>query len=342
MKKIILFITGLTMLMLLSGCGAEKAESKNMEQIYKEEGVPVKTEVVTLQKFEKKLSFNAELSGIKESSEYASFGDKVEKIYVKVGDYVKKDQLLISFPEDNPSAQYYQAKVAFKNAENAYKRIENLYASGGVSKQDKDNVQTQYEVAKANWNAVSKMIKVKAPISGYVTKINVRETENVDKEAELITISQTHQLKCKVWVTDSEITNVKLGENAGAVWNDRKITGKVVQVDMAINKMNQAFGVMLEFDNPDNLIKLGVTADISIISYENEQAVVVKQKNLFNENNHTFVFVEENGKSVKRSIKTGLRQGLDVEVISGITAGENLIVEGQMMLYDGTKVKIIK
>ncbi|MCK5077695.1 MAG: efflux RND transporter periplasmic adaptor subunit, partial [Calditrichia bacterium] len=260
----------------------------------------------------------------------------------KVGDYVKKNQLLISFPEDNPSAQYYQAKVAFENAEKAYSRIENLYASGGISKQDKDNVQAQYKVAKANWNAVSKMIKVKAPISGYVTKINVSETENVDNEAELITISQTHQLKCKVWITDSEISNVKLGQNAGAVWNNRKITGKVIQVDMAINKMNQAFGVMLEFDNPDNLIKLGVTAEVHISTYENAETVVVKQKNLINENNNTFVFVEENGKSVKRSIKTGLRQGLNVEVMSGIAAGENLIVEGQMMLYDGTKVKIIK
>jgi len=317
-------------------------ESKNIEQIYKEEGVPVRTEIVSGKDFKTEISFNSALQGIKESPVFAAVGDEVEKIYVKVGDYVKKDQVLLSFPTDTPQAMYFQAKVAFENAETAYKRIENLYKSGGVSLQDRDNAKAAYEVAKANWHTTRQTVKVKAPISGYVTKVGVSETENVARDAELFTISNTNRMKAYIWISEDQIFAVKNGMAAAAAWQGYKIEGQVVQVDMAMNQAKNAFRALVEFDNPDNLLKAGTTVEINIITSHKSGAIVVKRQHIIKEQDRFFVYIVKDGKAKKQEIKTGQQHILDVEVLEGINSGDELVIEGQPLLEPDSKVKVIK
>ncbi|NOX89637.1 MAG: efflux RND transporter periplasmic adaptor subunit [Calditrichaeota bacterium] len=339
-RRVIPVIFMLMSLLILSNCAKEKTEAKNMEQIYAEEGVPVKIREIKPQKFTRSLYFNAPLRGYRESSAFASIGDRVEKILVKVGDYVRKDQVLLTFPTDNPAARYYQAKVAYENAERLYKRMDNLFKTGGISQQDLDNAKTQYEVAKANWDAVRQAVKVKAPISGYVTKIDVRETDNVDSKAELFTIAQTQRMRAEIWVSEKEIEEVKEGLPAVARWNGVEIKGRVVQVNMAMDVIHKAFKAILEFDNPDNRFKCGVTAEIEIESYQNPEAVVIEATDVIKEGDAYFVFVNLDGLAKKRPVELGKQNGMKIEVLKGLKPGDQLIVEGQMLLKEGSKVKI--
>lgn len=322
-------------------CGKETTTSKNMEQIYQEEGVPVKTVIVKPALFETELSYYAVLSGIEESYAIAMVNDRVEKILVSVGDYVKKDQVLMTFPTDNPSAQYYQAQIALDNAKIAYRRMENLFKTGGLSQQELDNSKAGYDVAEANWNAVRQSVKVKAPISGYVTKVNVRESDNVNRDDQLFTISKTDKLKARVWVAESEIKDLKKGMPAYAVWNDAIITGKVVQVNMAMNQKVQAFGAVVEFINPDNRLTCGITADVKIKTYSNPEVIVTERKNILNDQDGAYTFIVNNGIAKKMPVIIGKEDGIDVEIIDGLKPGDQLVVEGQLLLKHDIKVKII-
>lgn len=341
MKRLTVLIVVFVLILGASFCTREKSETKSMAQIYKEEGVPVETETVVPKRFETVLSFNSVLTGIKESTAYAAMGDKVEKIYVEVGDYVKKDQVLVTFPTDSPSAKYYQAKVAFENAKTAFQRIDNLYKSGGISLQERDNAKAGYDVAAADWNSVAQMVKVKAPISGYVTKVHVSETDNVDKEDALVTISRTDRMKAAIWVSEDEIADVKKDMPAFAAWKGNSVEGKVVQVDMAMSAMKKAFRALVEFNNPDNRMKAGTTVDIRITTSTKTGAIVVERKNLLEEKGEYFVYVVTDGKAEKRTVSPGKQQGLDVEILDGLNPGDQLVVEGQMLLENGNKVKIV-
>ena len=335
-------VLGLVLVLGFTACTKEKQEAKSMEQIYQEEGVPVRTIIVTPQEFKAELSFNSVLTGIKESTAYASMGDKVEKILVNVGDYVKKDQVLVTFPTDSPSASYYQAKVAYENAKTAFDRIDNLYKKGGISLQDRDNANARFEVAKADWDTVRQMVKVKAPIDGYVTKIHVSETDNVDKELPLVTISNTKQMKAAIWVSEDEIASVKKDMPAAAAWKGNRIQGTVTQVDMAMNTMNKAFRAVVEFDNPENLLKAGTTVEILITISNKPNAIVTQRKNLSKEQDKYYVYIVNNGKAEKRYVSPGLQQGLDIEILEGLNPGDQLVTEGQLLLDNGSKVKVIK
>jgi RND family efflux transporter MFP subunit len=342
MKRVIITILGLIVVLGFSSCTKEKKEAKSMEQIYREEGVPVRTKTVSLTEFNTVLSFNSVLTGIKESTAYASMGDKVEKILVKVGDFVKKDQVLVTFPTDSPSAKYFQAKVAFENARTAFERIDNLYKSGGISLQDRDNARARFEVAKADWDTVRQMVKVKAPISGYVTKIHVAETDNVDKEMPLVTISNTERMKTSIWVSEDEIFDIEKDMSATAAWKGNQIRGNVVQVDTAMNVMKKAFRALVEFHNPDNLLKAGTTAAINITTSSKPNAVVVERKNIFEEQEEYFVYIVKDGKAEKRKVVPGKQQVLDVEILEGLNPGDELVVEGQMLLENGSKVRVVR
>lgn len=341
MKRSIIVILGFVLVLGGSYCTREKSEAKSMEQIYQEDGVPVSTVTVVPEKFETVLSFNSVLTGIKESTAYAAMGDKVEKIYVGVGDYVKKDQVLVTFPTDSPSARYYQAKVAFENAGTAFQRIDNLYKSGGISLQERDNAKAAYDVAAADWNTVRQMVKVKAPIDGYVTKVHVSETDNVDKEMPLVTISRTDRMKAAIWVSEDEIADVRKDMPAVAAWKGNTVEGKVVEVDLAMNYLKKAFRALVEFDNPDNQMKAGTTVDIRITTSSKPGAIVVERKNLIEENGEHFAYVVKEGKAEKRKVTLAKQQGLDVEIAEGLNTGDELIVEGQMLLENGSKVRIV-
>lgn len=329
-------------LAFLTSCGEEQVESKNMEQIYKDEGVPVKVAEIKKGVFQKELTYNTVLSGIKESSASAMIGGRIEKVLVKVGDFVQKDQVIITFPTDNPSTQYYQSKVAYENAKNTYERYQKLFDVGGISAQDLDNVKTQYEVSKANWESVKKMVKILAPISGYVTQLSVRETDDVKKETVLATIADLRKLKASIQITEDDINDVKVGTKAFAVWQGNKIEGKVTQVDMAMNPMTQSFNADVVFDNSNNIIKAGVTADITITGSTSDETISVERKNLIKKGDDYYAFVLNSDKAVMKKVKIGKSSGIYTEVIEGLNEGELLIVEGQMFLENNAIVKIIK
>ncbi|MCP4149202.1 MAG: efflux RND transporter periplasmic adaptor subunit [bacterium] len=344
MKRIsylLIVVTALAMVILFSGCTKEKIEAQSMEKIHKKEGVPVRTLNVTPTTFKKELNFYSVLTGIKESTAFSAMGDKVETILVKVGDYVRKDQVLITFPTDSPAASYFQAKVAYENARAAYKRIDGLYKSGGISLQDRDNANAQFQVSKADWNNVNQMIKVKAPISGYVTKVHVSETDNVDKEMPLVTIARTEKLKAAIWVSEDEISQIRTGMKASASWKGNQIEGTVTQVDIAMNDLRKAFRAVVEFTNPDKLLFAGTTVNVSITTSRNAAAVVVERKNILEEQKKHFVFVVKNQIAQKRDITLGSEQNMDIEILQGLQPGDQLVIEGQLLLSHGSKVKII-
>ncbi len=341
MKRVTIHTTILALTALLfTGCGDE-IETKNMEQIYAEEGVPVRIETIQPGNFSSSIEHQAVLTGIKESSAFATIDDKIDRINYKVGDYVEKDAVVLSFPTDNPSAQYYQAKVNYENAQTAFERMKNYFDVGGLSRQDFDNAQASYEVAKANWDAVRQSVLVRAPISGIVTRINVRETENAHKDDELFAISQIDRLKARIWVSDKQICSISKGQNAVARWNGVTLRGEVVQVDMSMNQQRQAFGVVIEFTNPEMAMRCGVTATIDIETYQDSTAIAIERKNVIKEDTEYYVYVHNGSAAHKRPVTLGRSSETKIEILSGLNPGDELITEGQMHLDDGTKVRII-
>jgi len=336
----LLLVFGL--LFMLAGCGGGETESKSMEQIHAEEGVPVRVETVRLEPFTIELTFNGVLTAELESSANAKISDAVEHVYFKVGDSVNKGDVVLTFPTDNPAAQYFQAKVSYENASVSLERMDTLYKEGGISKHDVDNVRTQYEVAKANWDAAQQAVRVRAPMSGIITQLNVRESDNVEPGDVLFKVSRAERLKARLWVPESQISDMAVGQDATATWGRATLQGRVTQADMSLNSKKQAFGVMVEFENADFEVLSGVNAEIKVFIPTGSDAVVVNRRTVLREDSRRFVYVAAGSVARKREVAIGRAHGLYVEIVSGLEPGDVLITEGQMLLEEGVKINIVE
>ncbi len=328
---------------LFLGCGnEEKANAKSMEQIRAEEGVPVKIDILKTQPFRKYSSFFAKLSGIKESTKGAMVGGKIEKINAQVGSYVKKNQVIMEFAEDNPGLQYEQAKNAFDNAEKTYQRMKALLEAGQTAQANYDGAETNYLVAKRNYESLKQMLFVESPIDGIVVDIKVREGDNVKGDTHLFTVAQLHKMQTKIWASESEVRDIKKGMKAETEFNGEKFMGKVTEVAMAADPYKQAFYAELEFDNSKKELFSGVTQEIRILTYENNNAIVIPRNIVMNDEKGTYVFVDDKGNARKRYITNGNDSGINYEVLKGLNKGDRIIVEGISLLDDGAKIKLIQ
>jgi membrane fusion protein (multidrug efflux system) len=341
-KIFISFLLIITVSLLINSCGKDEQTSKSMSQIQEEEGKPVKVTEIKHQLFAKYLSYFSKLSGVKEATRGAIVGGKIEKINFKVGDFVKENQVVVQFPTDQIGAQYEQAKSAYENAQKTYERMKALLEAGETAQANYDAAETQYLVAKSNFEASKDMIFVDAPFDGYLVDLKVNKGDNVKKDTHLFTIAQLYKMKARVWVTDKEISLIKKGMNAEITYNNKTYTGKVTDVSLGIDPTRQAFYAEIEFPNPKMELKNGLTVEVKILVYENKDAIVIQRNLVQTDEKGSYVFVEKNGKASKRYISNGMDSGIEYEVKSGLNVGDKLITQGGSQLNDGVKVNVIQ
>jgi len=341
MKRYLIILTALIVI-LISACGKKQEAGKSMEQIYSEEGVPIRQTIVEQTTFHQNLLYNATLSGIEETTVQAMVSEVITRINAKVGDRVTKDQIIVCFPQNTPSAQYEQAATAFNSIKTTLERMQRLFNQGAISQQDLDNVETQYKVAKANLETSDKMINVRAPISGIITAVYVNPSDKVYPGKDLFTVASTNGYKAVIMVPDMEINKFKKGAKATATWMETTISGRVTEIPMAMDNATKAFRVEVSFPGMNKKISYGVTAEISVEILNKPNVIVVERHQIVSENGSKYVWLNQDGKAVKKEITTGLDNTIAFEVTSGLNPGDMLITEGINMLTEGAKLRVIE
>lgn len=341
MRKYIFTLTLALILIALAGCGGKKEKAKNMQQIQADQGIPVKVRVLEPETYEQQLRYNAALAGSEESTAQAMVSDVITQIHAKVGDRVSKGQVIVSFPTNTPAAQYEQASTAFAAQKQAYERMQRLFDKGAISRQDLDNMETAYKVSKANLDASEQMIKVRAPISGIITAFHVNQAEKVFPGKDLFTVSATGGYKAVMMVPDAEVSQIKKGAKVTASVNGETITGRISQVALALDPQTRAVRVEALFPGLNRNISYGSNAQINVIVLSKPNCLVVNREHISFENGNAWVWLHENNRAVRREIQTGLSDQLHYEVINGLNAGDQLIVEGISQLAENTLVRVI-
>jgi membrane fusion protein, multidrug efflux system len=334
-------IFAVVLALILSGCSAPpvKTAFKSMEQIQKEEGIPVRTSELRKAVFSAYLKYPATLRARSESTASSMLSDVVREVHFNVGDYVEKDRVVVSFSRDNSA--YIQAKASFDNAAASYERNKTLFESKGIAQQTIDNVKTQYEIARSAYASARDSIDVRAPISGYLTRLNVQTTDNVRKDDPLFTVSNLADIEARIWVSPSEIAFVRQNQRAVLDWNGKPMTGKVKQISLIMDSQKKASLVTVSFSNQGTTLTSGMSADVSIETYRNPEALVVDRKTMTKDPGGYAAFVAVDGHAEKRQLTLGREQGFQVEVLKGLNAGEALITEGAQTVSDGSKIRII-
>lgn len=339
-KVLVIFAISIGILGLQSCGKKEKVVVKSIEQIQKEQGVPVRTMEISTQDLKLELKFLSTLEGIRQTTVASMVGDKIEKFPFKVGSAIREGQIVCQFPTNNPALQFEQAKVGYENFSKTYDRMKALLAGGETSQQNYDNIETQYLVSKRNYEALKQMLFVEAPISGLLVEKFAEEGNKVKVGDKIFTIAQMDRMRAIFWVNDDELQYLKNGVAVTIEKNDKTYNGRISEVALAQDQMRKAFKIIAEFPNSNRDLKVGMTVDVKLDYYHNPNAVVIPRSAVTVIGGKSFVYLADGDKATAVEVTIGKAVGENTEIITGLKVGGKLIYQGVSLIANGTKISV--
>jgi len=265
------------------------------------------------------------------------------------GKSVSKGQILFSIASNglasnNSAVQFAEAKNNFEKAGADYDRAKELAKDQIVSAKDLLNAKTQYENAKAVYSNMNKNFSssgqsVKSPMSGFVKQIFIQNGQSVEAGQSIVSVSQnkTLLLRAEVQQKYAPILGTIKSANIRTI-NDNhtytleQLNGKLISFGKTTNNDNYLIPVSLQIDNKGGFVSGGFV-EVYLKSVNNTQALTLPNQSLLEEQGVFFVYVQVHPELFeKREVKIGGSDGLNTEIISGITSNDRIVTKGAMMI----------
>jgi RND family efflux transporter MFP subunit len=342
-------------LIVIVSCGGKKEDTAaSMEQLHAENGLPVSIRQLETEDFSVFLKYPALISASSESTAYAALDDVVRTVSARVGQTVRQGDIIVSFSADNRALQ--QAILAHNNTRTAFNRSSFLFRNNDISRQDFEVVRMQYELSTTNLKAANDMVYVKAPISGTITQINIRETQNVRPGTPLFTVSNSSAFEAQLYVGMAEIDRIQVGARAfidldRGKQEGKRIEGRIVQVSLSMDSQKQSFPVTVTFNGENGpaikLLASGMNVDVSVETYRNENAFILSRRELVQTETGPAVFIVENGGDPAdafvrlAAVQTGEESGLRVEITGGLNKGDIIVSDGVQRINADSRINIV-
>ncbi len=285
---------------------------------------------------------------------YPEMAGTLDQILVKEGQRVQKGQLLARIDDGGMSSQLAQLRTQAELSKTTFERQKRLW-------DQKIGSEIQYLQAKANYEAQKDAVAqaesqlskatIRAPFTGIVDDVIKDEGTVVSPGpgSEVFRIVNLSDMYIEVEVPERYVGSISEGKEVKVyfpVLGD-SISTQVRTTGNFINPNNRSFTVEIPVPNKNGKIKPNLTARVMINDYTNEEAILIPQS-IISENaqgeQYAYLAADpENGIAVARRsiITTGLTQGSEVEVLSGLKDGDRVIKEGARSVKDGQKVELL-
>jgi HlyD family secretion protein len=199
--------------------------------------------------------------------------------------------------------------------------------------------QAEADYALAQLNAAN--LIVKAPIDGVIGSLPVTVGANVSSNTEIAQIIDIASMKVKTQATESQVGLFQNGQSVEIRIPSINLTtkGKVLSVS-PLADATKSYPIEIEIPNPDLRVKAGMIASVEMTG-QLHKALVVPREAVLLRDQQSYVYVVENEKAKQVQVKLGESDGERVEILEGLSGGEDVVVKGQNTLVAGASVVII-
>ncbi|MBS4960949.1 MAG: efflux RND transporter periplasmic adaptor subunit [Clostridiales bacterium] len=239
-----------------------------------------------------------------------------------------------------------RAKISYDSAQQSY----DLLVSQ-MTVENKQKAQAALEVAQSSvasiqaqldtYNQALKDATVTAPISGYVTACNVKKGEMLSTASIPFTLVDTSSMTINVSVSDTIINSIKKDDEVSVTITSlgKDMKGTVETVNPAANS-GGTYDVKVRIENANGELKAGMFGQVNFTKDKKDAAIVVPVDAVLTKQGETYVFINENGVAKKAIVEQGISDGTNVEITSGVTSGDEVIIKGQNFIEDGDKITV--
>lgn len=237
------------------------------------------------------------------------------------------------------------AKVNLVQAQSAYDTAKrHLDTLNSVAQREQIRAaQASVEAAKAHYENSEVQLsygKIVSPISGIVADRPVYPGEMPASGTPLLSIVDVSSVVARANVPVKEASVIEVGRPATITGPDGDIAGKVVVVSPAVNPSTTTVEVWVQAPNPEGKLKPGGTVQVAIKAETLQDVTLVSSAAILNSDEGGQIVMVVTGDNVahERKVNVGIRQGSNVEIISGVNEGEKVVTVGGLGLDDGSKV----
>lgn len=309
---------------------------------------------------------SVQVSGKIQATKNADLGTRmmgfVDKVLVKLGEKVSKGQLLMIINSDDLKAKEAQieskinaSEVAYKNAENDLKRFQNLFKKKSASQKELENIEAQFHLAKANYEAALEMkneIKAQlsythilAPFSGVITSSKAKEGTLVHPGQPIISVENQEAFEVMAAIPENQITSIDKAQEVDLYVKSIQKTykGKITELSTSAKNSGGQYLVKIQLQNADKDIRSGmfVNASISAFSKKTTHKVEVPTSAIIQKGQLKGIYtISQSGTAILRWLRLGEENKGQVEVLSGLSEGEQFIVSAEGKLFNGVHITI--
>lgn len=347
MKRIIFIsiaviaIVGLVVAKLFSN--ADKAKKK----IYIHDvnaAVLVDTDHPQLHTFESAFSYLGVFEPMHQNNIAAEASGKLTDLLVKEGDQVRKGQVLAKLDDELIELQIENAKLNIAQLKNDNARFSNLRKEQAVSSMEAEKMELALKTAEVQLKQLQKQLrgtKILAPFSGVVTKKMADLGSMVMPGTPIVELTDIGQLKLAISVPERDVLKFKKGQKVQVAVDAQNATvsGSVYSISVQADALHNFKVQVLVNNTSASKILSGMYGTVSLDNSEKVNALAVPRKALIGSTKNPQIYTVQNGKAVLTPFSPGTADGNYLEVVSGLTSADEIVVKGQVNLENGMNIK---
>lgn len=356
-----LLLLSLTLILFSTNCGKTKNDKpKDAQKQAAEQVISINTAKVEGRSIKRVVETAGTLMPWDEVPVSSEISGTVEAILADMGDRVNKGDILLKLDQREAKLNYEIAqktldrnKALLQDARNNLKRSKELFEKGIISASERDNIQTQHDIADAQMaqsdSALALAKKrledtvITAPITGEIKKRSASKGETIKDKTPLFIIVNADQLKFYGTIPEKFSPQIRVGQAINIqvdAYGDKAFSGRIERVSPAIDLDTRTLAIEANIPNPKSLLKAGFFAKGIVATVTESNVPFVPEAAIYSSLGITKLFVIADGIAKEKNIKLGMKEGSMVEVANDIKAGDAVAVTNLNQLYEGAKVKV--
>jgi multidrug efflux pump subunit AcrA (membrane-fusion protein) len=256
---------------------------------------------------------------------------------LKDSDYVSQQRL------DEATLQVTVSEAEYQSA------VEKLtLLKKGARQEDRDALLAQMREAEAAVRLAEIHLKnttIRAPIGGIISKKYVDQGALVGTSTPILRIVAMDQVSVMVQIVESELAQLRHGATADIsvdAYRDEIFKGTVALISPTVDPDSRTADVEIEVDNRDYRLKPGMFARVELVVQRRDNVLLLSKDSLITESGPARVFVHNSGRALLKDVSLGLEGEEYVEVLNGLSQGDEVLVAGHYELKDGMAVNVIR
>lgn len=289
---------------------------------------------------------NATLEANAQADILARVPGVVQSILVEEGDQVTKGQALLQIEADEYRFRLQQAEASTKNLRARFDRLEDMSERGLASAEEFDTAEAELANAVANEGLARIELgytTVRAPMNGFIVGRIVDPGQPISANVAVFRIADFEPLLARVHVPSKEFRRLTT-EQPVTIHLDSDgtvLTGRIQLVSPVIDPSTGTIKVTVEIPTYPAGVRPGDFAEVRIVTERRENRILVPREALVSDKGEDVVYIERDGVAERIVVEIGLSDDEQAEIVSGISAGDRIVVKGQRSLQHGQAVRVL-